>query len=65
MFQILVVEDDRALNRAVCNYLNQNGYHAVGCLTANEAYDALYGGTIFDLILSDIMMPETDGFELA
>ena len=65
MFKILVVEDDRELNKTVCAYLNQNGYEAVGCLNANEAFDAMYGGTLFDLILSDIMMPGTDGFEFA
>lgn len=65
MFKLLVVEDDRELNKTVCSYLNQNGYEAVGCLSANEAYDAMYGGTLFDLIVSDIMMPEIDGFEFA
>lgn len=65
MFKILVVEDDRELNKTVCSFLNQNGYEAMGCLSANEAYDAMYGGTLFDLILSDIMMPEVDGFEFA
>ena len=61
MFQILVVEDDRELNRTVCAYLNQNGYQATGCLNAVEAYDAMYGN-LFDLIISDIMMPDVDGF---
>lgn len=65
MFKILVVEDDRELNKTVCSYLNQNGYNAYGCLSANEAYDAMYGGTLFNLILSDIMMPGIDGFEFA
>lgn len=65
MFKLLVVEDDRQLNKTVCSYLNQNGYETVGCLDANEAYDAMYGGTIFDLIISDIMMPGIDGFEFA
>ena len=65
MFKLLVVEDDRQLNKPVCSYLNQNGYETVGCLDANEAYDAMYGGTIFDLIISDIMMPGVDGFEFA
>lgn len=65
MFKILVVEDDHGLNRAVCSYLNQNGYEAVGCLNANEAYDAMYGGSLFDMIVSDIMMPGVDGFEFA
>ena len=62
MFQVLVVEDDRELNRSVCAFLNQNGYQAIGCLGAEEAYDAMYE-TMFDLIVSDIMMPGIDGFE--
>lgn len=64
MFKILVVEDDKDLNRTVCSFLNSNGYEAVGCLNANIAYDALYDD-VFDLIVSDIMMPEIDGFEFA
>ncbi|MCL1806764.1 MAG: response regulator transcription factor [Oscillospiraceae bacterium] len=64
MFKILVVEDDRELNQAVCSTLSRNGFEAVGCPGANEAYDALYG-TLFDLIVSDIMMPGIDGFEFA
>lgn len=64
MFKILVVEDDRELNRTVCTFLNNSGYEAVGCLSAGEAYDALYD-SMFDMIVSDIMMPGVDGFELA
>jgi DNA-binding response OmpR family regulator len=63
MFKLLVVEDDKDLNKTLCSYLNSNGYEAVGCLSAEEAYDEMYGGTIFDLIISDIMMPNIDGFE--
>lgn len=65
MFKILVIEDDKELNRTVCSYLGQNGYEALGCLSACEAYGAMYGGTVFDMIISDIMMPGTDGFEFA
>ena len=65
MFRILVVEDDADLNKTVCSYLNQNGYAATGCLSATEAYDVLYGGTLMDMIISDIMMPGIDGFEFA
>ena len=64
MFRILVVEDDKDLNRTVCSYLSQCGYVAVGCLNAGDAYDAMYE-TMFDLIVSDIMMPGADGFEFA
>ena len=64
MFKILVVEDDRDLNRSVCSFLNSSGYEAVGCLDAESAYDEMYK-TTFDLIVSDIMMPDIDGFEFA
>ncbi len=64
MFRILIVEDDKDLNRTVCSFLNGSGYEAVGCFDANEAYDAMYGNT-FDLIVSDIMMPGIDGYEFA
>lgn len=64
MFKILVVEDDRDLNRSVCSFLTSNGYEAVGCPGAEAAYDEMYR-TTFDLIISDIMMPGIDGFELA
>ena len=64
MFHILVVEDDKDLNRTVCSYLNQNGFEAQGALEPEEAYDMMYE-TVFDLIISDIMMPGTDGFEFA
>ena len=64
MFQILVVEDDVQLCRSVCTFLNANGYAATGCLRVTEAYDAMYE-TMFDLIISDIMMPEIDGFSFA
>ncbi len=62
MFKILIVEDDKDLNRTVCAFLNQSGYEATGCMNASDAYDAMYD-TVFDLIVSDIMMPGIDGFE--
>lgn len=64
MINILVVEDDLKLNQIVCTHLNDSGYKATGCLSAQEAYDAMYN-SLFDLIISDIMMPGIDGFEFA
>lgn len=64
MVHILVVEDDEKLNRIVCTYLNDSGFQAKGCLNAREAYDEMYN-QLYDLIISDIMMPEIDGFEFA
>ena len=64
MIKILVVDDDEKLIRSVCTYLNDSGYDAKGCLSAQAAYDAMYN-QIYDLIISDIMMPGIDGFEFA
>lgn len=64
MVNILVVEDDMQLNRSVCTYLNDHGFEVKGCLNAQDAYDAMYSGS-FEMIISDIMMPEVNGFEFA
>lgn len=64
MLKILVVEDDKDLNKTLCSFLTQNGYQAQGCHLANDAYNSMYNN-IFDLIISDIMMPEIDGFTFA
>lgn len=64
MINILVVEDDAKLNQIVCMYLNDSGFQAKGCLNANAAYDEMYNN-LYELIISDIMMPEIDGFEFA
>lgn len=64
MIHILVVEDDKKQNQMVCTYLNDSGFEARGCLSARDAYEEMYNH-IYDLIISDIMMPEIDGFEFA
>lgn len=64
MIHILVVEDDERLNRIVCTYLNDSGFEAKGCLRAEEAYEEMYN-QLYELIISDIMMPGIDGFEFA
>lgn len=64
MIRILVVEDEKNLNNILCSHLNRHGYIAVGCESPAQAYNAL-DGSIFDMIITDIMMPGTDGFEFA
>ncbi len=64
MAKILVVDDDADLNRIVCTYLNDSGFQVKGVLNADAALDAMYND-LYDLIVSDIMMPGMDGFEFA
>lgn len=64
MVNILVLEDDAKLNQAVCTFLNDSGFNAKGCLNANDAYNEMYNN-LYELIISDIMLPEIDGFEFA
>ena len=64
MVKILVVDDDKAINSIVCNALCLGGYEACGKFNGVQALEAVESGT-FDMIITDVMMPEMDGFELA
>lgn len=64
MINILVVEDDKNLNKIACSNLISEGYNVFSAYSGNIALDILYSEKI-DIILSDIMMEEIDGFELA
>jgi DNA-binding response OmpR family regulator len=63
MFNILVVEDDRKLNKLFCTVLGKNGYHTFSAYNGKEALEIL-DNQFVDLIISDIMMPEYNGYEL-
>ncbi len=64
MINILVVDDDTELNRIVCTYLGDSGFRVKGVLNANAAFEEMYNN-LYELIVSDIMMPGVDGFEFA
>lgn len=63
MFQILVVEDDKELRDLFCTVLSENGYISIPASDALSAFDVLEHKYI-DLIISDVMMPKMDGFEM-
>ena len=63
MFKILVVEDDKELLSLFKHVLIKNGYDAVGAGNGQEALKLL-DSEYFDMIISDIMMPVMDGYEL-
>jgi DNA-binding response OmpR family regulator len=60
---ILVVDDDPALQRLVVALLARAGMNAFSAMNAMEASDQLEQGTIPDLIVLDLMMPEISGIE--
>lgn len=64
MIHILVVDDDKNLSQTVCTYLNDCGFQTKAVPGASDAYDEMYNN-LYDLIISDIMMPKIDGFEFA
>ena len=63
MFKILIVEDDRELRQLFGHVLIKNGYAVKEVSNGKEALDALETD-YYDLMISDIMMPLMDGFEL-
>jgi DNA-binding response OmpR family regulator len=62
MVRVLVVEDNLELNDTVCSFLEYSGHSVVGCLCAKEARQRFLDEH-FDIIVSDIMMPDEDGYE--
>lgn len=63
MFRILIAEDDRELCQLFSHILVKNGYYVKGVSNGEEALAELDNG-YYDLIISDIMMPVMDGYEL-
>lgn len=63
MFKILIAEDDRELLGLFSHVLIKNGYAVTGVANGQEALDALEN-SYFDIVISDIMMPKVNGYEL-
>lgn len=63
MLKILIAEDDRELRQLFYHVLTKNGYAVKGVSNGKEALDAL-DNDYFDLIITDIMMPIMDGYNL-
>ena len=63
MLKILIAEDDRELRQLFIHVLNRHGYTVVGVSNGQEALDAM-DTDFYDMIISDVMMPVMDGYEL-
>ena len=64
MIKILLAEDDRDLNRLAAATLRAYGYEVTPCFNGLEALEKL-DESKYDMLLTDVMMPKMDGFELA
>ena len=64
MIRILLAEDDEAMRSYLARALQRSGYDVTTAATGREALDFVESGT-YDLLLTDIVMPEMDGIELA
>jgi CheY-like chemotaxis protein len=63
---ILVVEDAEAVRKMVCAMLEQSGYRCLEAVDGSDAVRVLSGSPeLIDLVLTDIIMPEMSGAELA
>ncbi len=61
--RILVVEDEKDLNRIITKTLTKSGYTVDSCLDGNEVEHYLAGAE-YDAILMDVMLPGKDGFTI-
>jgi two-component system sensor histidine kinase/response regulator len=61
--RLLIVDDETAQMRALCDTLSMEGYAATGFDSPRRALNALEAGA-FDLLLTDLMMPDMDGIAL-
>lgn len=63
MFSVLVCEDDKNIRRLMSEYLIRSGYTVTECENGAEALES-FGQSHVDLLITDVMMPYMDGFEL-
>lgn len=64
MFRVLVVEDDLPIGNMICKALELHGYTTLQAANGQEAL-SLLGANMVDLVISDIMMPQMDGYQFA
>lgn len=65
MKKILLIEDDTEICEVIKNYFNTKGTEVSAVNSGGEAFDIIRGDDMdYELVLLDIMLPETDGFTL-
>lgn len=64
MIKMLLIEDDKQLNDSICFFFRSENYDIDGCFCADEAFK-LMEDKKYDIVLTDVMLPSVDGFEIA
>ena len=64
MLKLLLIEDDRPLNESICFFLSGEGFAVDGAFCAEDAFRKMES-TKYDLVITDVMLPSVDGFEIA
>jgi DNA-binding response OmpR family regulator len=64
MIKLLLIEDDKPLNESICFFFSEEGFAADGALCAEEAF-RLMERKRYDIVVTDVMLPQVDGFEVA
>lgn len=65
MIRILLAEDDDVMRQYLARALEKSGYAVASADRGTTALAMLRSGEHYDLLLTDIVMPELDGIELA
>jgi CheY-like chemotaxis protein len=60
--QILVIDDDPLINDLIRRLLERSGYRVASAFNGREALN-IYSNGVFDLVITDIIMPEMEGLE--
>lgn len=64
MAKILIADDESKIRRLVCDFLRRGGHQPVEASTGREALELFNSDSSIDLFLLDVMIPETDGWEV-
>ena len=63
MYNILLIEDDRPLNKAISVYFKKEKFYVLSSFSGQEALDILFQNNL-DLIILDVNLPDLSGFDL-
>jgi DNA-binding response OmpR family regulator len=63
MPNILVIDDDDIMLKAIKNILNKDGFNVVTATDGKEAFELL-DHTVYDIVITDLMLPHANGLEV-